>query len=125
MKENLSSSEKATPPTPPPPRPRERRTGGDPRRKKVEPSPLIHDGSLPGRDTANNTTAKTETTKWDRKPAAQWARDPWPALDRTVCLLSFFDGIGTAALALQSLGVKIKHLVVWETNEECTDLVKL
>ncbi len=45
------------------------------------------------------------------------------ANDIPVVLLSFFDGIGTARLALQSIGAHIVGSFAWETDPECTELV--
>jgi site-specific DNA-cytosine methylase len=44
-------------------------------------------------------------------------------LERELVLLSVFDGIGTAALSLTSLGVKLHHHIAWETDEDCRNLV--
>ena len=50
-------------------------------------------------------------------------RQPWQLLGE-VRLLSFFDGIGSAALALESLGMQLKTFLAWEVDEECNHLTK-
>ncbi|CAE7943369.1 unnamed protein product, partial [Symbiodinium necroappetens] len=50
------------------------------------------------------------------KPSLQ-LRLPPLHLERDVVLLSFFDGLGSAAYALANLGVGLRALIVWETDE--------
>ena len=51
-------------------------------------------------------------------------RDAWPLQEPQVCpvtpiiLLSWFDGIGTAAHALHTLGARVVHHVTWEIDCE-------
>ena len=40
-----------------------------------------------------------------------------------VILLSWFDGIGTAAHVLHTLGARVVHHVAWEVDQECLALL--
>ena len=46
-----------------------------------------------------------------------------PAIAQSVILLSFFDGIGTAALATQQLGYERKAFWSWETDSDCQNTI--
>ena len=47
---------------------------------------------------------------------------PWPQ-NQPLALLSFFNGIGTAELALQDLGVKPIRSYSWEVDRACTSVI--
>ena len=56
-------------------------------------------------------------------------RNAWPLQVPQACpnmpviLLSWFDGIGTAAHALHTLGARVVHHVAWEVDRECRALL--
>ena len=78
--------------------------------------------------TSQPTTPLPRKRKPDNSPPRQSRPIRPPSTVQKPCLalvilLSFFDGIGTAALALQQLGYKIILYWAWEDNADCCTIL--
>ena len=71
------------------------------------------------RPTSRSSSAETSLRPFDGTCSAWLLQEPQVCTATPVILLSWFDGIGTAAHALHTLGARVVHHVAWEVDQEC------